>query len=233
VRALDGDGVQVRVGERLENLRYLGVRTPVICHPITGPEAYRHQAAAANAELVEGREVTVVPAAEARDAAGRLLATVLLEGRSVGAELVRRGFAEVVTTPPHRRERRELLGVQAAAQAARAGLWADPAARRYYCPRRTGVLASPRTMSFFHVDDDKAYFEERLEVFESPEAAIEAGYTPSFDFKVHEERDWRARVRAVAETVTLPASAVVVAPPPPPPATGHIWRGGTVIPVHR
>jgi micrococcal nuclease len=199
----------------------------MISHPVNGAEPYRRAATAANAALVEGREVTLQPGERPRDAAGRLLALVRVEGRLVSAELVRLGFAEVVAMPPNIDGRRELLALQKEAQAARVGLWADAEALRFYRPGRSGVRASLRTMSFFHVDDDKAFFEERREDFDSPEAAMRAGYVPSFDYKVHDERERRARlgiVERLEEAARSVPPASVVVPPPLRPA--NVWRGG-------
>jgi micrococcal nuclease len=228
IRAIDGESLEVRVDGRLEVVRYVGIGTPAIHHPVKGAEPYRRAATMANAALVEGREVTLQPGERPRDAAGRLLAFVRVEGRLVSAELVRLGFAEVVTAPPNVDGRRELSALLREAQAARVGLWADAEALRFYRPARSGVRASLRTMSFFHVDDDKGFFEERREDFDSPEAAARAGYVPSFDYGVYDEREQRARLAGVErfdDAARRAATVLVVLPPPPKPAV-NMWRGG-------
>jgi len=232
VRVLDGETLEVLVGDRLETVRHIGIRTLLIEHPVTGSERYRHWATAVHARLVEGEDVILQPGIAARDAAGRLLASVRVHGRLVSAELVRSGFAEVMTTPPNVGDRGVLLALQARAQADRAGFWADADVYRLYRPARSGVLASPRTLSFFHVDDEKSGLEERLESFESPEAAIRAGYVPSFDYRIHEERDWRTRVVVTVPGAPVPAAVRAAVLQPSPAAPRHTWRGGVFVPVN-
>ena len=244
VRVLDGHTLEVKITGRTEIVRHIGIGTPVISHPTHGPEPYANRAAAAHAEIVLGRQVTLRPDGQFRDAAGRYLADVVIDDMLVAAELVRRGFAEVQTVPPHLRRRQQLLTLQAQAQAERMGLWGDPEVWRFYRPARSGVLASRRTMSFFHVDDDKAYLEDSREPFESPEAAAAAGYVPSFEYAFHAERERR---RGVAVTSTsypfapyagsaarpVAAPAQPVALPRPDDIVGHTWRGGVFVPIRR
>jgi micrococcal nuclease len=233
IRAIDGETIEVLVGGRPETVRYMGIRTPVIQHPTKGAEPYRSQAAAANAALVEGQEVALQPGVLARDDAGRLLAFVFVNGRLINAELLRTGFAEAVTVPPNTQRRREFLFLQVQAQTARVGLWADEEGSRFYGPRPSGVIASRRTRSFFHLDDDQRVFDEQREFFESPEAAVRAGYAPSFNYPVYGERDWRTRRAAVAvPEPVIRASAAVMPVSEPPQPVGHIWRGGVITPIY-
>ena len=136
------------------------------------------------------------------------------------------------------------MTLQARAQAERLGLWADPDVWRFDRPARSGVLASRRTMSFFHIDDDKAYLEDFREPFESPEAAVVAGYVPSFEYAFHAERELRRSVTVpsaaypfapYAGNATRPAAApaLPVALPRTDEPVGHIWRGGVFIPIRR
>jgi micrococcal nuclease len=235
LRAVDGETIEVRVGDRIEAVRYIGVRTPVIPHP-TKSGAFRAQAAAANATLVVvGQEATLEPGIMPRDNAGRLLAFVYANGRFINAELVRRGFAEVVTIPPNVQRRHEFLALQIEAQRARVGLWADDDARRFYGPARSGVVGSARTMSFFHVDDTQRSFDGEREYFETPEAAVRAGYSASFNYPVLDEDEWRNRRAAVGvpEPTLRPMPVVVTPPAGPPQPVGHLWRGGVLTPIWR
>jgi hypothetical protein len=178
--------------------------------------------------------VTLQPGASRRDNAGRLFAFVFVNGQLINAELVRTGFAEVVTIPPNFQRRPELLTLQVQAQIARVGLWADEEGNRFYNPARSGVVASLRTQSFFHVDDDKRMFDDQREYFESPEAAARAGYAPSFNYPVYDERERRMRRAAVdVPEPRMRATSDVVAPPPAPrQPVGHVWRGGVMTPVY-
>jgi len=243
VAVLDGQTLEVQLGTRVETVRHIGIG-PILLRDSASAEAALRRATAAHTDLLQGREVTLRSDVALRDAAGRLLADVIVEGRLVSAELVQLGFAEVVTLPPNVARRQSLLAIQAKAQAAREGLWGDPDVSRLHRPARSGVLASRRTMSFFHVDDDKGYLEDMREYFETPEAAIAAGYVPSFEYAFHAERERRDRQTSVAAMQPFApygsTSAPVVQPvavvqrvllPQPTTNVGHIWRGGVFVPI--
>ncbi len=58
VRVIDGDTIQVCCvfGDR-EKVRYIGINTPEIHHPMRGVEPYGMEAAEANRKLVDGKTV--------------------------------------------------------------------------------------------------------------------------------------------------------------------------------
>ncbi len=124
VRVVDGDTVHVRVGDRVEKVRYIGVNTPEVHHPSRGEEPGGREATAVNRALVEGRRVRLELDAQARDRHGRLLAYVWVGETMVNAELVRRGYAQVMTVPPNVRHQQLFLTLQREARATRVGLWA-------------------------------------------------------------------------------------------------------------
>jgi micrococcal nuclease len=97
VRAVDGDTLKVSVGGRVESVRVLGIDTPETHRPGTPIECGGPQASAHMASLVRGRPVVVLerdPTQARVDRYGRLLAYVRLpDGRSVGSEQVRAGWA--------------------------------------------------------------------------------------------------------------------------------------------
>jgi len=127
VRVVDGDTIHVRLGDRIETVRYIGVNTPEVHHPRKGEEPGGREAAAVNRDLVGGRHVRLELDAQSRDRYGRLLAYVWVDETMVNAELVRRGFAQVMTVPPNVRHQRLFLTLQREARAAGRGLWAEPA----------------------------------------------------------------------------------------------------------
>ena len=47
VRIVDGDTIHVRVGDRVEKVRYIGVNTPEVHHPRKGEEPGGREAASA------------------------------------------------------------------------------------------------------------------------------------------------------------------------------------------
>ncbi len=127
IRIVDGDTIHVRVGERLEKVRYIGVNTPELHHPRKGEEPGGRAAAAVNRDLLSGRRVRLELDAQSRDRYGRLLAYVWVDDIMVNAELVRRGFAQVMTVPPNVRHQALFLKLQREAREAGRGLWAEPA----------------------------------------------------------------------------------------------------------
>jgi micrococcal nuclease len=124
VRIVDGDTIHVRVGTRVERVRYIGVNTPEVHHPRKGEEPGGREAAAVNRALVAAREVRLETDVQTRDRYGRLLAYVWVGETMINAELVRRGYAQVMTIPPNVRHQRLFLGLQREARDAGRGLWA-------------------------------------------------------------------------------------------------------------
>ncbi len=122
-RVVDGDTVEVRLGGREEDVRYIGVDTPETVKPDTPVQCFGPQASAFNHALVEDRRVRLVFGVERRDVYGRLLAYVYLGERFVNAELVRRGLARTLTIPPNDRFADRLKRLEIAAARAGRGLW--------------------------------------------------------------------------------------------------------------
>lgn len=122
-RVVDGDTVMVTIGTRLERVRYIGVNTPEVHHPTRGEEPGGREASALNGELVGGRAVRLELDVQERDRYGRLLAYVWVGDVMVNAELVRRGYAQVMTVPPNVRYQALFLKLQREARDARRGLW--------------------------------------------------------------------------------------------------------------
>jgi micrococcal nuclease len=124
VRIVDGDTIHVKIGDRVEKVRYIGVNTPEVHHPTKGEEPGGREAATMNGELVKGRTVRIELDVQSRDRYGRLLAYVWVGDMMVNAELVRRGYAQVMTVPPNVRYQSMFLRLQREARAAGRGLWA-------------------------------------------------------------------------------------------------------------
>jgi len=122
-RVVDGDTIEARIGDEVEDVRYIGVDTPETVKPGAAVECFGPRASAFNHRLVEGRRVRLVFGAERRDAYGRLLAYAYLGDRFVNAELVRRGLARTLTIPPNDRFAPRLRRLELAAARAGRGLW--------------------------------------------------------------------------------------------------------------
>ena len=123
-QVVDGDTIHVRLGARVEKVRYVGINTPEVHHPTKGEEPGGREAAQVNRRLVEGKRVRLELDVRERDRYGRLLAYVWVGDVMVNAELVRLGYAQVMTIPPNVRHQELLLKLQREAREAGRGLWA-------------------------------------------------------------------------------------------------------------
>ena len=123
VRIVDGDTIHVRIVDRIEKVRYIGVNTPETHHPTKGVERGGHAAASVNRDLVSGKRVRLELDAQERDRYGRLLAYVWVGDVMVNAELLRLGYAQVMTVPPNVRHQDLFLKLQRDAREAGRGLW--------------------------------------------------------------------------------------------------------------
>jgi micrococcal nuclease len=126
VRVVDGDTIHVRVADRVEKVRYIGVNTPEVHHPTKGEEPGGRQAMTINRTLVEHRAVRLETDVRSRDRHGRLLAYVWVGDVMVNAELVRRGYAQVMTVPPNVRHQALFVKLQRDAREREQGLWRRP-----------------------------------------------------------------------------------------------------------
>lgn len=124
-RIVDGDTIHVSVAGRREKVRYIGVDTPESRRPGTPVQCFAKAAGAFNASLLRGRRVELRTDAERRDRYGRLLAYVYREPDRlfVNAELVRRGYARILTIPPNVAHAGEFLSLERDARRAGRGLW--------------------------------------------------------------------------------------------------------------
>ncbi len=125
VRVIDGDTIQVCCvfGDRV-TVRYVGVDTPEIHHPMKGDERAGKEASEANRKLVDGKTVRLEFDVQEQDRYGRLLAYVYLEeGTFVNAWLVQHGYAAVMTVPPNVKHQELFLNLQREAREAGRGLW--------------------------------------------------------------------------------------------------------------
>src|ERR671931_710442 len=74
VRVVDGDTIRVRLGDRTERVRYIGIDTPESVKPGTPVQCYAKAASVETDRLLDGRQVRLRFDAERRDRYGRLLA---------------------------------------------------------------------------------------------------------------------------------------------------------------
>jgi micrococcal nuclease len=125
VRVVDGDTILVSVDGARERVRLIGVDTPETVKPNAPVECFGKRASAESHRLLDGRSVRLVADAEARDRYGRSLAYVYRagDGLFVNAELVRGGYATVLSIAPNVRFSDRFAALAREAREAGRGLW--------------------------------------------------------------------------------------------------------------
>jgi micrococcal nuclease len=126
IRVVDGDTVEVRVGDDTETVRYIGVDTPESVKPGVPVQCFAKRASEFNRRLVEGKRVRLRLGPDHFDRYGRLLAYVGLvdrKGRSVNALLVARGYGRVLTIPPNTQHEQAYTRLEHRAQERGLGMW--------------------------------------------------------------------------------------------------------------
>ncbi len=118
---IDGDTIDVELNGTVYRVRYIGVDTPERGQP------FYAEATQANRDMVAGQEVILVKDVSETDQYGRLLRYIYLpDGTFVNAELLRQGYAQIVTYPPDVAMQAEFQAIQAEARTAGRGLWGQP-----------------------------------------------------------------------------------------------------------
>jgi len=144
VHVVDGDTVDVRLGTRVERVRLIGIDAPEAHDSAkldrdarrshrskAAIEAMGRRATEFTARRLAERTVGLELDVEQRDPYGRLLAYVWLpDGTLFNAEILRAGYAHVLTIPPNVRYSSRFLRLQQEARAAGRGLWSAGLARR-------------------------------------------------------------------------------------------------------
>ncbi len=123
VKVLSGDTIHVFVNGEVEGVRYIGVIAP---EPGAGDqtgEPQGNEALRFNRGLVSAKNVRLELDVQERDPAGRLLAYVWVGDVMVNAEIVARGYGQVVGGGPNVRYQEMLLRRQQEARTARLGIW--------------------------------------------------------------------------------------------------------------
>jgi micrococcal nuclease len=100
-RVVDGDTVEARIGDEVEDVRLIGVDTPETVKPEAPVECFGPEASSFTHRVLEGQTLRLILGVERRDVYGRLLAYAYIDHRFVNAELVRRGLARTLEIPPN------------------------------------------------------------------------------------------------------------------------------------
>ncbi len=121
VEVVDGDTIVVASDGTEERVRLIGINSP------ERGECLADEAAQRLRDLVDGRDVALVPDRTDRDRFGRLLRHVEVDGTDVGAVLVEEGLALARRYPPDVARADSYEAVQRSARDAGLGLWAADA----------------------------------------------------------------------------------------------------------
>ncbi len=114
-RVVDGDTIDVLLKGVNTRIRYLQMNTPERNEPCSS------EATQANADLVEGKTVRLVPDKELVDRYDRLLRFIYVDEVLVNRVLVEQGYAEVVLYPPNDAHYEEFVTLEQEAAAADRG----------------------------------------------------------------------------------------------------------------
>jgi len=134
-RVIDGDTAEIKIGEELKTVRFLGIDTPEL-HQYNYPEDYRgienqsclilwaEKATNYTGENIGGKEVKLIydPKRGRKGYYNRTLAYIEINGRDFTRELVEKGYARVYTKSDFQRKV-SYLEAEAEAYSERRGLW--------------------------------------------------------------------------------------------------------------
>ena len=96
VKVIDGDTIKVKIGNKIETVRLLGINTPEIENSYRHQECFGLQAKKEAKKLLTGKKIYILsdPNAPNRGEYNRLLRYVfLLDGEFVNAKLIKEGYA--------------------------------------------------------------------------------------------------------------------------------------------
>ncbi len=117
---VDGDTIDIQIGEQVFRVRYIGMNTREVGEPCAA-EATNY-----NAQLVGGKTVTLIKDVSETDQYGRLLRYIYVGDILVNAELVRQGYANAATYPPDVAYADLFVQLEAEARAGGRGCWGGP-----------------------------------------------------------------------------------------------------------
>jgi micrococcal nuclease len=121
---IDGDTIEVEVGDRPYSVRYIGIDTPEVDSSDERLKKLAAEATAKNSELVAGKIVRLERDVSETDHFGRLLRYVWVGDLMVNSELVKQGYAMAVTYKPDVKHQAKFMELEQQAQADGVGLWA-------------------------------------------------------------------------------------------------------------
>jgi len=133
-RVVDGDTVDVQVGEKVERVRLIGIDTPEIVDPRKPVQCFGKESSDAAKKYLEGTSVSLKPdtTQSDRDVYGRLLRYVYLsDGTDFGLMMIKQGFAHEYTYIIPYALQAEYKSAETDARNNKRGLWADEACANF------------------------------------------------------------------------------------------------------
>jgi micrococcal nuclease len=122
-RVVDGDTFIALAGSRRFRVRLIGVDTPETVKPGAPIGCFGPEASAYAYRALTGKQVRLVYDIDRFDQYGRVLAYVYLGGTFFNLDLVRRGFARVLTVRPDVAHVKDFVAAERVARVSRVGLW--------------------------------------------------------------------------------------------------------------
>ncbi len=125
VQTVDGDTIKVKMGDKTETVRFIGMDTPETHDPRKSVQCFGQQAADKTKELLLNKQVRLEsdPNDSDRDKYKRLLRYVYLGDELINAKMIREGYAFAYTVFPFTKLD-EFRSLEADARANNRGLWA-------------------------------------------------------------------------------------------------------------
>lgn len=121
---IDGDTIVLADGT---HIRYIGMNAPEIAHPeysdAKPAECYGEEAKTENEKLLNGITVWLEPDEGNFDKYGRTLRYIWAGNTMIDLELVRLGYARVLTISPNTKYAPEFKAAEAGAKVKKLGLW--------------------------------------------------------------------------------------------------------------
>lgn len=145
-RVLDGDTIEVAIGNDVHTVQYIGVDAPETAPDLEwqGPEAI-----AENRRLVGSQVVTLVADTPDTDQEGNWLRYVIAGNVFVNYDMIRHGFASAAELPADTACQDTFLAAEQDAQTAVVGMWAPtPTPTRTATPTPTLTLTPTLTPEF-------------------------------------------------------------------------------------
>lgn len=125
-RVIDGDTFKIDYNGKEESVRLIGVDTPESVHPDkTKNTEFGKEVSEYSKSQIEGKEVRLEFDVQQRDKYGRILAYVYIGDTFYNAELINKGYAQVMTIAPNVAQSDLFVKLQKEARENKVGMWAD------------------------------------------------------------------------------------------------------------